>query len=254
MMNRRHWAGVGQLGAAHVVADQPDTPFNDQRTIRVLHKYFIPYLTALLQRLTLHRLLDQAAKLALSHPEDALVGFAQLRRELLQFAVDGHFVQISSRQAIHRFYQLTREGLSVSTAWEDVRRAIADLDAMYQAERAQQIDRQTQQIASRMEQNIRIVAHVQYMVEWIEVFLVSVYSAHLYHMVVEPLVESAERAQAAAPHGAGDEAGGLVSWLLHTHTGLSVGVGAVAVVAGLAAWLLLKPSKNKPGHSNKPAK
>ena len=39
---------------------------------------------------------------------------------------------------------------------------------------------------SKMTKNIGIVAHVQQMVEWIEVFIISVYCAHLWHMFAEP--------------------------------------------------------------------
>ena len=44
VLNRKHWAAVGQLGAAHLVADQPDDhPFNAARLPRVRDKYFIQY-------------------------------------------------------------------------------------------------------------------------------------------------------------------------------------------------------------------
>ena len=56
ILNRRHWAGVGLLGAAHLIADQypPEDAFNSQRPLRIFLKYFIAYLVAVLQRLTLH--------------------------------------------------------------------------------------------------------------------------------------------------------------------------------------------------------
>jgi hypothetical protein len=46
VLNTRHWAAVGLLGAAHLVADQPgDVAFNEQRMAIVRDKYFIPYLS-----------------------------------------------------------------------------------------------------------------------------------------------------------------------------------------------------------------
>jgi len=61
VLNPRHWAAVGSLGAAHLVADQdPPRPFDEQRLPTVLHKYFIPYLVSLLQRAALQRLLGEA--------------------------------------------------------------------------------------------------------------------------------------------------------------------------------------------------
>ena len=61
LLNSRHWAAVSYLGAAHAVADQtpePDKaslPFNEERLLVSRDRYFIGYLLALLQRLTLQR-------------------------------------------------------------------------------------------------------------------------------------------------------------------------------------------------------
>lgn len=187
ILNRRHWAAVGGLGAAHIVADQPppDDGFNSARVNRVMLKYFIPYLIALLQRTTLRGTNGEATRVALS--TTALTDgnltannqlpkqYKQLVERLLEFAVDGYFTEVSHREALHSYYCLSQSGLRVRPLWDDTRRAISELDAKVTA------NHQTK-VAHDMAHNISVMAHVQRMVEWIEIFLVSVYSAHLWHM------------------------------------------------------------------------
>jgi hypothetical protein len=95
LLNRRHWVGVGLLGAAHLIADQPppDHPFNEARMPRIFLKYFVPYLAAMLQRHTLHRIVDEAVTLGLAPPPELAAGLAvaALFKHLLAFAVGGHF-------------------------------------------------------------------------------------------------------------------------------------------------------------------
>jgi hypothetical protein len=200
ILNRRHWAAVGQQGAAHVIADQPDDhPFNEQRLPRVRDKYFIQYLMALLQRLVVHRVIDEAGTVLAKSGSDRNSTLDSLRADLLQFAVGGHFTQISSRHALHRFYRLARKGLDVPAAWTQGRRAIADLDAKLTMERQDEVAdgvaknleamahvaRDVDEVTRKMDKNLGIVAEVQRMVHYIEMFIVSVYCAHLWHMFAD---------------------------------------------------------------------
>jgi len=224
VLNRKHWAAVGQLGAAHLVADQPgDHPFNKQRVPRVRDKYFIQYLMALLQRLVVHRTIDRAeAILAKSGPEreaalEALRGdrafpgyqlgdlgrreaaLEALRGDLLRFAVGGHFTQVSIRHALHRFYNVAREGLDVPAAWSEMTRAIADIDARLTQQRQErvadgaalnlkamvEVAADLAKVTHKMDENLGIVARVQRMVHYIEMAIVSVYFAHLWHMFAD---------------------------------------------------------------------
>src|SRR5206468_1868634 len=106
LLNRRHWAAVGQLGAAHLIADQPppagqdEHPYNRSRLPRVRDKYFIPYLMALLQRLVLHRSVETASTVLRSRGRRRSLDLARLRENLLRFAVDGHFNQVSTREVL----------------------------------------------------------------------------------------------------------------------------------------------------------
>lgn len=194
ILNRKHWAAVGQLGAAHLVADQQAEggqflDFNEQRTTIVRDKYFIPYLVAFFQRLVSNRLVDEAGRI-LGEPRDAERALDTLRSRTLEFAVSGHFVQVSVREAVHRFYLLAQNGLDVPRGWTEVRRAISDLTAHYSARRQEQLAASQREIAGNQAEiarnvgvNVEKVANVQLMLEWIEIFLVSVYAAHLAEML-----------------------------------------------------------------------
>ena len=170
-MNRCHWAAVGVLGAAHVIADQPPPswadflPFNNERIYRVRDKYFVPYVLALVQRLVLIRIAEQATELMRSGDGR---GLRELRMDLLKFGVGGRFSQVSSRQALHRYYRLVQEGLDVRDAWTDVRNALADLDAL--------------NLASNIANNLGVITRVQHAAHALEYVIISVYCAHLWHM------------------------------------------------------------------------
>jgi len=188
VLNRRHWAAVGQLGAAHLVIDQPSEgegtgpAFNEQRLPLVRDKYFIPYLMALLQRLTLHRAIHSASLLGEVSDERAADELAGLRAGLLDFALHGHFTQVSVREALHRFYQTARTGLDVPNAWEEVRRAIADRDAQNAAARQERLAEGQKRIGQAMGSNLSHIARVQRFVHVLEYAICSVYFAHLWHM------------------------------------------------------------------------
>jgi hypothetical protein len=172
-MNRCHWAAAGMLGAAHLIADQPAPegmdghPFNAERMYRVRDKYFIPYLFALIQRLALNCMDTEAAALARSRDARKL---RMLRTSLLESAIGGRLSQISSRQALHRYYRLAQEGLGfdLREAWGDVRNALSDMEAS--------------SIATDVARNIRVITRVQDAAHALEYVIISVYFAHLWHM------------------------------------------------------------------------
>jgi hypothetical protein len=249
LLNANHWTAVGLLGAAHLVIDQPAAAgedgkslavaFNEQRLPIARDKYFIPYLVALLQRLALNRATLEAVEILTSArlaPAKDLQGLSQ---GLLEFAIAGHFTQVSRRHALHRFYQLAREGLDIPNAWEEVRRSISDIDAAYSALRLEEVAKDVQsnvetmktvareataltqgmhsslelmaraqgvieEVAKDVQSNVQVMktvagetseltkgmhsslefmAHAQAVVELVEIFLASVYAAHLTHML-----------------------------------------------------------------------
>lgn len=108
LLNPRHWAAVGSLGVAHLVADQdPPHPFDAQRVPVVLFTSFVPYLLSLLQRLTLQRLLDEARRQVVAGTAESggdtqgprgLQALRGLHWQMPALNVNGYFTEISSRE------------------------------------------------------------------------------------------------------------------------------------------------------------
>lgn len=166
VMNQRHWAAVGFLGAAHLLADQDlPRPFDEQKVSVLRDKYFIPYLVALLQRITLHRCIEDASRAVRSTEDKHEEKFRPLHRNLLEFTITGYFTEVSTREALNKFYRISQEGLGVEKALTVVSRTIQNYDA--------------DKITEDVKDNVRTVSHVQRKVEWLEVFFVSFYAAEL---------------------------------------------------------------------------
>ncbi|MFO1430501.1 MAG: hypothetical protein U1F76_10245 [Candidatus Competibacteraceae bacterium] len=192
LLNSRHWAAVSYLGAAHAVADQTpepgktSLPFNEERLLISRDRYFIGYLLALLQRLMLQRAVAQAGKVARStdwSSPDALAQLRSLREDLLDFAVYGYFNEISSRDALNRYYHLVQRAFQVESTQERVRRAITDIDATYTEQRHQEMAQRQHEIVQELHANVSRVTAIQTKIEWLEVFIISYYAAELAHLV-----------------------------------------------------------------------
>ena len=179
LLNRRHWAAVGLLGSAHLIGDQDGkgARFNELRPRIVSDKYFIPFLLTLQQRLVLNRTVDATAGIVSLPRRERAGQLAELREEMLAFAVGGHFTQVSSRHVLHRYYRLSRRGLDVPVAWKEVRQAVSDLATQEEAERSRDL-------ALGVRDNLTTITNVQKVVHTIEYMLASVYLAHLWHMLV----------------------------------------------------------------------
>jgi len=217
ILNRRHSAAVGLLGMAHIVSDQPGQhSFNEQRVPRIMTKYFVPYLAALLQRVSLQRSIQEASRFVLNQREDKEAGLSKLRRHMLEFAVEGYFPEISHREVLDRYYRMVQEGLGVRRAYEDVSRSIADIDAQFAA------DHQAK-LAEKMAENVAATrklqeetAKVQRKVGLLERFIVSVYAAELWHLFAEQFE------------------------FLRQHHLISYGVVVFAILGFVGAWALEK--------------
>jgi hypothetical protein len=220
ILNRRHSAAVGLLGMAHIVSDQPapDLSFNEQRVPRVMIKYFVPYLAALLQRASLQRSIREASDLVLSQSQDVAEGLSKLRRHILEFAVEGYFPEISHREVLDRYYRMVQDGLGVRRAYQDVSRAIADIDAQNAADHQARLAEAMAENVAATRSHLHVMASVQRMVGWIEVFIVSVYVANLWEMFASHVDR-------------------LHHWIAH-------GVVAGAVLGFVAAVAIFKPWKH----------
>jgi len=166
VMNTRHWTGVSFLGAAHLIADQ-GVEFDNQRLLIISRKYFVPYLAALYQRLILQRLLDNASLYVhteLKEDEEAK-NFSKLHSELLDFSVTGLFTEISSREALNRYYYMGQKAFSIEKNTNRVSSAIQNYD----------VNKVTQGLtnnAAGMSENLKQISKVQGSVEWFQVLFI----------------------------------------------------------------------------------
>lgn len=192
VQNRRHWASVSLLGAAHLCADQPDNhSFNSDRLPHLTQKYFIPFLLATLQRLTLQKLIDDANEVVRDPNQNTPEGIAKLREHFLNFSVDGFFTQISSRAAVHRYYQLCQEGLGVFQALEALQRAFGEIESRQtdarQIKIAEDLHRNalaTQATQHSINEQLITVARVQVKLEVLEVLIFAIYGGELGHLLL----------------------------------------------------------------------
>ncbi len=183
VMTECHWTAVNLRGAVHLVNDQPgDHPFNAHRVRRTFDKHFVQYLTALLQLWCAHRVSKDAVDLLHgtasqgpaepSTEEDRIrrirAGLPDLRKQILDFTLCGQFGQLSTGDRATRYYHLVRDALRVQEAWDHLKTAVAELDA---------------ELESRgLEATVKNILHVQHKIEWVEVFLISVYVVELAHI------------------------------------------------------------------------
>lgn len=181
ILNKKHWAAVGLMGAAHLMADQAgDHAFNASRAGRAMSKYFIAYLMALMQRILLQQTISEASLLINTTVQaDKL---SKLRQSLLEFGVGGHFTQVSSRHSVQRFFTVAEDGLGVNSSWRDIRQAINDLDAKATAEQMMKLAAETKALAEGQKLATEGLLRLQCSVHWIEVFIASVYCAEFWHI------------------------------------------------------------------------
>lgn len=223
VLNPQHWAAVGSLGACHLLADQlplatgDNIPFNEQRLPIVLHKYFTAYLSALLQRVVLQQVLNRARNSLSGDDKINAQELSDLNEAVLKLMVNGYFIEISSREALNQYYQLAQRGLRVSDNLSIVQRALHDGEVTNNA-------RYQQEMLHDTNQNMRVVAHVQGKLEWLEVLFASYYVTSLVHYVLGDAHSIEDVITKAESH-----------WLLIV----------AAILSGLGAFWFLKPHKLK---------
>ena len=170
VLNPRHWAAAGSLGAVHLVADQdPPHPFDEQRAPTVLNKYGAG---------PAHQGAGQPNRLR------------SLNAQSLAFTVNGCFTEISSRESINQYYELVQAGLRVQDSFGTVQRALRDAEGMdndrFQGNALDELRVLAGDLKRLLDEaghNARLVAHVQSKVEWLEVFFVSYYFTALMYYV-----------------------------------------------------------------------
>lgn len=177
IFNARHWAGVGTLGIAHLIAYQHEPPkgFDFQRLSIILNRYFIPYLSVFMQRLVLQRSVNEATRLIQQRdvPESQRAKELQkLHFYLLNFSVTGYLPEVSNREVLNQFYRLIQQGLRVDETFSLAKNALHDVDTT-------DITHNLHKNVSAMAEIQHNMAQVQQKVEWLEIFFVSYYAMEL---------------------------------------------------------------------------
>jgi hypothetical protein len=257
ILNSKHWAAVSFLGAVHLVADQGNIEFDHQRLPNVIDKYFAPYLCAFLQRLATYRIIHDAQTDIQRQEGGRRMG--NLRREMLSFAVCSNFTEVSSREALNRFYDLSREGLRVGASLSVAKEAILEFDAAEAADRSEEMNRQLSRnvevvsaLSAKLERNIETVADVQTKIEWLEVFFVSFYAAELSELIGTLWGFDHTYTAWAVPIwmivGLSMAAWGLRPWHRKPVSKRALFVVIAFVIAWFVGGLLWTMPQNQPGH------
>lgn len=178
VLNDRHVAAVCGQGAAHLVADQPEVPFNEERLARVRDKYFVPFLAALLGRTIARRLAHEAAAAVHGADGGGPEKLGELRRSVLDFSIGATPIESSHRAVVNRYYRMCEEAMASRRELERVDRTLAGLDAYLAVQRQERL---FERVAVSAEQS----QWMQRNLEWIEIFLVFVYTAELAHVGLE---------------------------------------------------------------------
>lgn len=190
LLNRNHWAGIGCLGAAHLVVDQPgNVAFNEERLQRSRDRYFVAYLTSYMQRLAIKRTSDVVGSAmqatAPGEFDSCAPEFRRVLRDMIEFNSLSYLSEVSSREAINRYYRLARAGLQVPDAWDRVNQNIFSLDAACRTAQNETLARQHAEDTRTSRETLEESKELHAKVEWVEILILAVYAAEMFHIAGE---------------------------------------------------------------------
>ena len=221
LLNRRHLIALGHHGCVHVVGDQEPPsgrdahPYDPQRLPTVRDKYFVPFVYALLERTALMRIEREACRVL--YDETTYEGFRKVHGQLLHLGVTMEFGVVSQRGAVQRCYELAVSSLRLEAHRRSARRVISDLADRHERDNQNALLEDTRALQGLMVENVEAGHHIHKALAWIEVLIVAVYGAELYHLV--------------APEG--------LSEALHGH--MHVENLAAALLTGAVALAVVRP-------------
>jgi hypothetical protein len=178
VLNRNHLCATTSQGAAHVLVDQPEMPFNEERAIRVHFKYFVPYLVALVGRTGARSLSRRALSVVAEQEGGSASHLVEVRRDLLKFSFVGLPFETSSRQSVNRYFSLCNVALGSDRAIEQLNAATGRLESFLSAARQEELSRRVVVASESMQK-------MQTNLEWVEIFIVFIYSNELLHAFAE---------------------------------------------------------------------
>lgn len=148
------------------------------------------------------------------------------------------FSEITFKSQGTEIYRKFQDGLDVLSLYDSVSREVRELQEYYEHKASLERDEAINRLQTAMNENLTVVAEVQKNVHFIELFIVAVYSAHLYHMAVP---------------GTDTHKG---SWWTHVHWGVILcailGLVIVMVIQKVLESRHKRKHKSHPGPSHHP--
>lgn len=128
LLNRRHSVALTLRGVAHLVGDQLDDrgneiEFNRHRLHRITNRYFAYFYVALLIRLMLRKLIEDARKIDDGNNEKIF----DLQAKLTKAITFGYFAVASDREVLQRYYEHCLRAHRVEDVIRDAKRSIDEL-------------------------------------------------------------------------------------------------------------------------------
>jgi hypothetical protein len=141
-------------------------------------RYFVPYLTALLQRCAIKKAAEEATDMVVR--EDVKrEAVSRLRSDVLAFALAGALPEVSVRYSLHRYYRMCQEAVDLDRNLDQVRSALGDLEAQLSAKQQVEIAEAQRDIAKQAQESQESGHRIHMALVWIEVFIVVAYAAEL---------------------------------------------------------------------------
>jgi hypothetical protein len=214
-----HWAAASLQGAGHVLRARDGLAPTEDTVAEARDRYFVPYLTALLQRCAIKKAAEEATEMVLG--EDVKHGpVSRLRSDVLAFALAGALPEVSVRYSLHRSDRMCQRAVDLTRNLGQVRSALGDLEAQLSARQGMEIAEAQRDLALQAAEQEEASQRIHDALVWIEVFIVVAYAAELVKFFVIEL-----------PH-------------IHDPA-LRWGAALLAVGSGIAALAILRPWDHK---------
>lgn len=190
-------AAVSCMGAAFLLWDI-GVQYDSAKIASRRDRYFVGFLAALLQRLVLMRLSMDAARLIRQEDlESSSLSLQNLRRATLQYVAGGHFIEVSSREVLNRYFTMCQRAHRVPRYLALVQQTITDMDAALQSARQHASLEKLNELGGKQQKSLHVMESTQSKVEWIEVFVITFYTAELCYVMAETWRLRAEVVQVA---------------------------------------------------------
>jgi hypothetical protein len=179
-VNFEHITTIDLAGAAHATlveqTGEGTHGYAEGRLRRCMFEYFPGYLLAILERLSLGKMLQDSAQLVRSDATAA--EWSNVRHRALAFRLEGEFAQVSWRKGVQRFHEVSKRVCEITHGLGELRAA---LDALDREARANEAHQRELEVARHKDEAESREAKMQ----MIEVFLASVYAVGISHYLGE---------------------------------------------------------------------